>query len=264
MALKPSQVDLKDSDEYGRLELVAMPTGPRRPLMECVAREGFYSLPQSFLQALCTYLCIEADGTSTLAILKALCYAIIPELTDDEFLSILSQRGFHGEDEHDLSSIVNLEYVIDCFDVEEKKRLKGEILAAKTQKAVHTQFLEALHKYKVEKGIFRKRQVGIKRPAHPLYKKKFPGEMPVARDDLPQHRAKTFMPPKTYIWRSNQRGEWHVHVPGHKRHHEAWACHGNSSFDAMTAAVRWAWRLWRSDHNAPLTHIPIRGLFPAE
>ena len=103
------------------------------------------------------------------------------------------------------------------------------------------------------------------KPGHPLYGKVFPGSGPVKPpgvNDLPQERAKTFMPPGTSIWRGNKTQCWAAHVKPRKRHSAPWADFGGDSFLAMQAVVRRAWMYWLEDKDLPITDCPVPGLFP--
>ena len=96
---------------------------------------------------------------------------------------------------------------------------------------------------------------------HPLYKSKFPGELPKATNDITQALAKTYLPPTASIWRDNARGGWHVHVQNHKRHSECWKSHGGDSHETLKCVLRHAWGQYLSDHGLPESHCPIAGLF---
>eukprot|EP00959_Pyramimonas_sp_CCMP1952_P342711 7179713-Pyramimonas_sp.AAC.1 len=82
---------------------------------------------------------------------------------------------------------------------------------------------------------------------------------PIGHDDLPQAQAKLLLPPGATVWRGNQVGSWQVHVKPHPRHSERWAKHGNNSYNAMLAAVRFAWSQWLGDHMLDSKDCPIDG-----
>ena len=104
---------------------------------------------------------------------------------------------------------------------------------------------------------------------HPLNGYTFP-KTDVAKSptDVTQAYAKSFLPPKSYIWRGNfGDGAWHgsyVHECKRKSHHSApWIKFGNDSWAAAVEIIRWAWKLYLEEHNLPDSHCPIKGLLGA-
>jgi len=100
-------------------------------------------------------------------------------------------------------------------------------------------------------------------PLHPLHGKKFPASAarPVGTNDVSQNVAKTYLPPKTSIWRGETRGLWACHVQGHKRFSEQWSHHEGDSWEALMAVIRKAWRMFSRDEQLPVSACPIAGLF---
>jgi len=118
-----------------------------------------------------------------------------------------------------------------------------------------------------EVKIHGKRRINsVANPLHPLYKNKFAASAkPPAKgsNDIPQSQARTFMPPKTSVWRGNNRGLWACHVKGHRRFSEPWSMHGGDSFLAMIAVAQKAWRLFCRDEQLDTSVCPIADLFPS-
>ncbi len=102
-----------------------------------------------------------------------------------------------------------------------------------------------------------------KKLAKSLVKKfpRLPDDWKTSTQDILQKDAKKYHPPSSSIWRSNFVGSWQIHVAGHKRHSERWACYDNNIRKAMWAAVKVAWSQWLEDNSLEEAQCPIEGLF---
>ena len=94
---------------------------------------------------------------------------------------------------------------------------------------------------------------------HPLFGYKPPQYRPVrptVKNDLSQSEARTWMPPKTYIWRANTKFAWASRCPPHKAHTEPWIRHDADSFNAMWACVVSTWHEWLSTKRLDISWAP--------
>ena len=109
--------------------------------------------------------------------------------------------------------------------------------------------------------VFGKMPVSIANAKHPLHGLKYPKQLAVGTDDLPQCEAKLLCPPGCHVWRANYHGAWQFHLPGHKRCSEAWSSHGGSSRKAMLAGMQKVWTLFNKAKGLPEKYCPVTGVF---
>ena len=142
-------VRLKASGEYGALPIGAVAAGPPRPLLDTSCRGGFGSLPPSFLQKLEEYLQCDKTGTSLFDILTSLAPKCVKDLTDEIMKEIYDARRVSFEFDEDLLDLVELEYVLDCFDGGDRLALETEIKDARDKKDQRQKFDESVCAWKV-------------------------------------------------------------------------------------------------------------------
>lgn len=97
-----------------------------------------------------------------------------------------------------------------------------------------------------------------KNKGHPLYRKKFPAEMP--KNAMTQKDLKAMLPPDTSCWRGLLgSGAWYIHVKHHPRIARSWAHRGH--YKAAMYVLRRAWEIYLEDYGLPLSDCPVPGLF---
>ena len=80
---------------------------------------------------------------------------------------------------------------------------------------------------------------------------------------MPQQDAKRWIPPNSYIWRSNDRGAWMLHVVGRPRISASWTAFGGNSFQAMMDVVKRGWLMFMEDNEMHVKDCPLPDLFPS-
>jgi hypothetical protein len=143
-------VDLPESTSFGPLSIVVEATDIERPLLETACRAGFWELPVSYLRELIAELGFEPAPTKDLVeTIAYMALLIIPGLTEAELLDILRKRTLYFEsDADDLGKVLELEFVMDIFQGQERKQLEDEIKEAKSTKRKQQEYHAALVVYK--------------------------------------------------------------------------------------------------------------------
>lgn len=243
--------------------MLPMATGPAENLKVVAARQAFGTLPMDYLSQLLLYFGLEEQSTLVEHIAR-LARHLIPELSDAGLIAILEKRKLAYEEDPDIREVLDDEAIIESFDAKEKANLLKELESCDSAKAVKKTFHQELKDFKTRTIGAKKLKTDAKDLHKMLLKRK--GKLSVSdwktsRDDLPQSEARRYLPVNANIWRANQIGAWSVHVQGHKRHSEVWSKHGDSSRDAMKAAVRYAWQQYLDDNSLDTSSCPIEGLF---
>ena len=155
--------------------------------------------------------------------------------------------------------LYDTEFILDCFDREDRKELQKEIDNTKASKATYEEFSVQVREYYKAK-VMQHAGKNATHPKHPLYRCKYPADLPPGIEDLPQSVAKPLLPPGASIWRNNKQGGWHGHLPPHKRLGEPWSAHGHNSRQAMMHTMARLWKLFIFDHGLTKEDCPIKGI----
>ena len=143
-------VRLRASGDYGHLPIAALPGDMARGLLNTQLRLGFGTLGPSYLQKLVHYLDGVMQGTSLFDLLCTLAVSIEGEsLTRDVMLMCLNARSITFEDDEEIAELIELEYVLDCFDAGERTTLAKEIKDAKDKKSQRIAYDKSVCEYKV-------------------------------------------------------------------------------------------------------------------
>ncbi|CAK0866508.1 unnamed protein product, partial [Prorocentrum cordatum] len=257
------EVSLQRWSHYGDMGVLARTSGPIAPLLNVAARQAFGRLPLSFLKVLSEELGV-GGGVTLVEVLRGLIKHIFPEITDDDLLAILRQREYNYEEVDDMADVMDDEIIVESFDTKDQVTLKKELETLKMSNDEVREYKSAVrdlhHALLGDKKIGDLKAAARRRMRDLKYPKKI-FKTPIGHDDLPQAQAKLLLPPGATVWRGNQVGSWQVHVKPHPRHSERWAKHGNNSYNAMLAAVRFAWSQWLGDHMLDSKDCPIDGVF---
>lgn len=149
---------LRDAATYGKLTMALLPRDRARPLLEAAARQGFFELQVPYLRHLADFVGAQITDFSLLAVVMALAKHIIPaaDMTDALMDSILACRNLTYEDDEDIEKLCELEYVLDCFDKDDRRTLETEVKGAKNERASHSTYREHLRQWRAtmreEKG----------------------------------------------------------------------------------------------------------------
>ena len=143
------EVELKGSHEYGMLHMTARVVGHPRPLWQLACHFGFWSLPLTFLRALCARRGIELSDTTLLTTLESMYIDAFPECSRDAIIAMLDRRGVAFE--HTMSNVDDLlamEDLCDQFDKGFSEALLAECKEARGIRANYNDYSEELVKYK--------------------------------------------------------------------------------------------------------------------
>ena len=129
-----------------------MPIDGERPLIECVTRQGYFNLPVSYIKLVLTYLGKDSRACTLRDVLLDAIDVSIPEPAVDLIIKILTRRKVWHEQCQAHDPVVEMEWVLECFDKEERATLEAELNNSKQQKKSHADFASELREYKVTVG----------------------------------------------------------------------------------------------------------------
>ena len=139
------EVNLKDAIAYTN-GMVCVPYMPEAPLIEVATRHGYWGLPFSFIKQVLRWSSLNEEGTIINAIM-ALCREWIPDCTDEDIGFALDTRKSLGLDRN-LEAVLDLEYVVEAFDKEERKKVEQEIKDAKNERKARREFHKSVKEWK--------------------------------------------------------------------------------------------------------------------
>ena len=199
--------------------VLALRVGVETSLKEVAARACFWTLGQTWLSRLASHYKVEVVGSkSTWDLLRALLRHILPDLSEEEYLAILSQRIPPDDDRQKALDGFDLDDVIEAGDVEEvaKAEEKEEL-----QAAVIAPFKQEFQKFHQEVQAKKKKEAAPKEPLPKKAKvaKKGGGGVsppphnpmaPLLNALLPVDKAKAFLPGcKPFkLWKDESNGRW--------------------------------------------------------
>jgi hypothetical protein len=142
-------VAVKASDEYEDFRISAVATGPPCSLLALAAKEGFWSLPATYLREVSDRLGVDYADTSLVSLLEALIRFAIPAATDSEVVKYMQKRGYwcEGEISH-VEDLVGFDWMLEMFDAHFADTLREEIKTARGAKAAYEDYIEDVMKYK--------------------------------------------------------------------------------------------------------------------
>jgi len=128
-------VHLPDSATMGKLTIAIKGTDSARPFYHVACREAFWQLPASFIKAFLDHINAEITGGLGLwNLITIACNKLLPpgQVTDDLWHSIYQKRDVAMEPDEDMWLLIEMEFVLDCFDKDERVTLEKEIEKSKT------------------------------------------------------------------------------------------------------------------------------------
>ena len=105
----------------------------------------------SYMQRLADHIDCPLTGLTMCFVLLDLAVFIIPkdQHTDELFKSILDARRVAFEWDEDLETVLELEYILDCFDKDDRKDVEKEVAKAKCTRSDAKQFNTDVCEWKV-------------------------------------------------------------------------------------------------------------------
>ena len=142
---------LEEYEAYGDLPVAAMPTDKARKLLECMTREAFMDLLVSYIKQVLEYSGHDCKSTELKDVLIEAFAVGIPESkqTPELLLKILEKRKHWHERSRAHDPVVEMEWVLDCFDREERKSLEIEIRDSKNSREGHKRYQQDVFVHKV-------------------------------------------------------------------------------------------------------------------
>jgi len=99
---------------------------------------------------LAEHLGVDVAEWTLVEVIIKLAKHIIPEaeMSDALMESILAKRSVSYEDDEDIEKVCEIEYLLDCFDKDERRSLEQEVKDAKDEREQQTAFRNSVHRWK--------------------------------------------------------------------------------------------------------------------
>ena len=144
-------VQLRSSGDYDRMTIGAVPTDKPRFIIIAACFEAFWDLPCNYMREIAAYLESPLLGTEAQGLITSIGTDQLPleEQTYEVWCSIYQKRETTFEIDENSDELIELEYVLDCFNEGNKKNPENELKIAQSKHGKRSTFLKAFCDWKV-------------------------------------------------------------------------------------------------------------------
>eukprot|EP00971_Amphidinium_carterae_P327469 6458855-Amphidinium_carterae.1 len=246
----------KHETPYAAFKGIVAAAGEECSLMVAAARNAFGMIPKTGLKRICTLLAVTAEGAGLYDQLEALVRALLPSVSDEEVLSIMSQRCTAPDDPDIVLDDADLmREGLDKTDQEEVK-----VRAQKSEgKSESTDFLRRWGKEreKIRPSHAKERKTSDKRLKGKTattigVNREYPKRIPTVLD---ANTVQSLMPPPVTAWIDYLENRVRAKYEGMASISRSWAVRGEQ--EALRLVVEWAWQLHKTvtDQDCPIEGV---------
>jgi hypothetical protein len=242
-----------------------MVLGPdEAPLSVVAARNAWWSLDLASLKEVAGHLQLPVPAQSSLFDALVIMVRGVLQNTEEEALAILAQRlvSLDGGQEC-VQELLEVDEAAKVLTFEDEKVLKKEQEAGKERQNNYHIFAA---EYVAKKKAVRAAAQGVAPKASAKGKAKAaakpaPRRLPARMGtNMSQQEAKEWMPPGSYIWKSNNDGSWCAKLPPFNKVGRSWRRHGEEQ--ALRLVVSLLWHQFMDLHGMGPEDCPIHDLIP--
>jgi hypothetical protein len=231
-----------------------VPENQPRPLMQEAAFNAFWKFKISALKWYCRHLGVEIPFEASLFdVLELLVKKILPKLTEEEVVRVLSKRIAIVDEAEVCMMSDDFE---DLVDQQDRKEFDKEVDTMKENLKDHDKYFLA---WKTKSKTLAAKKKGkapivfqVSGTATPIVKSKFP------LGEITQERARLMCPDPALIYSDPKNGRWQVYWKDFGTRSRHWSMYGNT--EALRQCLSWAWELKLSMLGLDHSSCPTEGL----
>jgi hypothetical protein len=239
--------------------VVAITSGPLRPLLECAALNVFWTLPKTLLCKLAKYLGVEHQQKDSLVQVLAALVKDQLKCNDAKLAEVLSLRLMKLQAPSD-ELIIDTDDFKDLLDESDQKDLQKDDEWKSAREAQAKSFSSEVCRLRSQARQQLPKKGKVSKPvAHPLSRLRFPPEVP-NKGSTTREEAQLCSPPDCNILLDDFNARWRAtfRLPVRSLS-RSWLAHGYD--ESLTLVLRWAWGEYLVAEGLPESACPFPRLF---